>query len=158
MWVHTEGAMPHTVAPPLVLRPADRKELLGLRQHRSTPRSIVLRIDIVLGASEGLANHALARELSTSLPTVLLWRRRYESEGIVGILEDHPRSGRPKTITAQQEAAIVEATLRTQPPDATHWSVRTMAATQHVSPATVHRIWRSHHLQPQSGGDLQVQH
>ncbi len=140
--------MPRSAAPPLSLRPADRKELLRFRQHRSTPQSIALRIDIVLGASEGHANHVLARELATSLPTVLMWRRRYETEGILGILEDHPRSGRPKTIEASQEAAIVDATLRSQPTDATHWSVRTMAAAQHVSPATVHRIWRRHHLQP----------
>lgn len=140
--------MPRSAAPPLSLRPADRKELLAFRRHRSTPRSIVLRIDVVLGAAEGIANHVLARELSTSLPTVLLWRRRYQSEGIAGLLQDHPRSGRPKTMTAEKEAAIVEATLRTQPPNATHWSVRTMAAAQHVSAATVHRIWRRHHLQP----------
>ena len=119
--------MTRTVASPLLLGSADRNELLDIRQHRSTPQSIVLRINIVLGAAEGHANHALARELSTSLPTVLLWRRRYEAEGILGLLDDHPRSGRPKTITPDQEAAIVEATLRTQPPNATHWSVRTMA-------------------------------
>jgi len=140
--------MTRTVASPLLLGSADRNELLDIRQHRSTPQSIVLRINIVLGAAEGHANHALARELSTSLPTVLLWRRRYEAEGILGLLDDHPRSGRPKTITPDQEAAIVEATLRTQPPNATHWSVRTMAAAQQVSPATVYRIWRRHHLQP----------
>jgi transposase len=136
------------VAAPLKLGTADRNELLAILQHRSTPQSIVLRIKIVLGAADGHANHALARELSTSLPTVLLWRRRYEAEGIVRLLDDHPRSGRPKTISPDQEAAIVEATLRTQPPDATHWSVRTMAVAHQVSPATVHRIWRRHHLQP----------
>ncbi|MEN6537225.1 MAG: helix-turn-helix domain-containing protein, partial [Bryobacteraceae bacterium] len=32
------------------------------------------------------ANHALARELDTSLPTVLLWRRRFEAEGVDGLL------------------------------------------------------------------------
>ncbi|MFL6415589.1 MAG: helix-turn-helix domain-containing protein [Bryobacteraceae bacterium] len=44
---------------------------------------------------------AIARKLSTSLPTVLLWRKRYESEGLAGILEDKPRSGRPKEISAE---------------------------------------------------------
>ncbi len=42
----------------------------------------------------------------------------------------------------------MEATLRTQPADATHWSVRCLAAAREVSPATVHRIWRRHRLQP----------
>src|SRR6185312_13650810 len=64
--------------------------------HRGTPGGIVLRINIVLGAAEGLANRVLARKLCTSVPTVLLWRKRYESDGLRGILEDRPRSGRPK--------------------------------------------------------------
>ena len=87
-----------------------------MRQHRNTPQSVVLRVDIVLGAAAGRPNHGLARELSISLPTVLLWRRRYEAEGIVGLLKDHPGSGLAKTITADREAAIVEPTLRAQPP------------------------------------------
>ena len=45
-------------------------------------------------------------------------------------------------------AAIVEATLHTKPKDATHWSVRTMAGAQHVSPGIVHRIWQAHGLKP----------
>jgi len=121
---------------------------VAISKHRSTPKGILLRVNIVLGAADGLANHVLARKLSTSLPTVLLWRRRYESQGLVGVLEDRQRSGRPKRISAQKEAALVEATMKTTPKDATHWSVRTMAASQKVSPATVQRIWKKHKLQP----------
>ena len=103
---------------------------------------------MILGAAEGIPNRVLARKLSTSLPTVLLWRRRYEGGGLPGIVEDRPRSGRPKQISPEQEAAIVNATLKTTPKDATHWSVRAMAHRQKVSPATVHRIWKKHKLQP----------
>jgi transposase len=84
------------------MRNAERQQLMALR----CPRGIVLRIHIVLGAAEGLANRVLARKLSTSVPTVLLWRKRFESNGIAGILEDRPRSGRPKRISAEREAAI----------------------------------------------------
>ncbi|MGH7866449.1 MAG: IS630 family transposase, partial [Candidatus Dormibacteraceae bacterium] len=140
--------MPLPAAPKLVLSESERKHLLALGHHRSTPRGIVVRINIVLGAAEGVANHVLARELSTSLPTVLLWRRRYESGGLAAVVEDRPRSGRPKRISAQREVALVEATIRTTPKDATHWSVRTMAASQKLSPATVQRIWKKHKLQP----------
>lgn len=38
--------------------------------------------------------------------------------------------------------------MKTAPKDATQWSVRTMAASQKVSPATVLRIWKKHKLQP----------
>jgi hypothetical protein len=43
---------------------------------------------------------------------------------------------------------VVRATIKTKPPDATHCSVRAMAASQNVSPATVQRIWKKHKLQP----------
>lgn len=140
--------MPLPAAPNLPLSESERKQLLALSRHRRTPRGIVLRLNIVLGAAEGIANHALARKLSTSLPTVLLWRRRFNSGGLAAVLEDRPRSGRPKQISEQREAALVEATIRTTPSDATHWSVRTMAASQKLSPATVQRIWKKHKLQP----------
>src|SRR3954454_527208 len=132
----------------LVLSEADKKQLMRVGGHRSTPRGIVLRVEIVRAGAEGMANRAIARKLSTSLPTVLLWRKRYEAEGLAGILEDKPRSGRPKEISAEREAVIVEATLKTRPKNATQWSVRTMAKAQKVSPATVYRVWTKHKLQP----------
>lgn len=140
--------MPLPPASKLILTDPERRRLQAISRHRSTPRGIALRVNILLGAAEGVANHVLARKLSTSLPTVLLWRRRYESEGLAGVMEDRHRSGRPKQITAEKETAIVEATMKTTPKDATHWSVRTMAASQKVSSATVQRIWKKHKLQP----------
>ena len=140
--------MPLPPAAKLVVTESDRKQLHALRRHRSTPRGILLRVNIVLGAADGLANRVLARRLSTSVPTVLLWRQRYESGGLPALLEDRPRSGRPKQISAEKETQIVEATIKTVPKDATHWSVRSMAASQNVSPATVQRIWKKHRLQP----------
>jgi transposase len=140
--------MPLPPARKLVITDAERKQLLAISRHRATPSGIVLRVNIVLAAADGIANRVLARKLSTSLPTVLLWRRRYEAEGLAGVVEDRRRSGRPKQISPEQEAAIVEATMKTTPKDATHWSVRAMAASQNVSAATVQRIWRKHKLQP----------
>ncbi len=67
---------------------------------------------------------------------------------MIGILEDRPRSGRPKEIAPDQEAALIDKTLHCRPKDATHWSVRSMAREQGLSPATVQRIWSKHHLQP----------
>src|SRR5436853_6554799 len=107
--------MPLPAAAGLALSEADRKQLRAISRHRSTPRGIVLRIKIVLGAAEGLANRVLARKLCTSVPTVLLWRKRYENDGVKGILEDRPRSGRPKRISAEREQPLVEAPTKTTP-------------------------------------------
>jgi transposase len=140
--------MPLPPAPALIVSESERRQLKAIGGQRSTPRGIVLRIDIVLDAASGIANREIARKRSTSIPTVLLWRKRWTTDGIAGILEDRPRSGRPKGISAAKEEAIVNATVRTAPKGATHWSVRSMAAAQSVSPATVQRIWKKHKLQP----------
>src|SRR5438309_2914917 len=107
--------MPLPPASKLVLTDPERKQLQAISRHRNTPVGIALRVKILLGAAEGTANHVLARELSTSLPTVLLWRRRYDSDGLAGVIEDRHRSGRPKQLTPEKEAAIVEATIKTTP-------------------------------------------
>lgn len=114
----------------------------------NTPQKVAFRIRVVLGASNGISNNALAEELQTTRSTVLKWRARFAEAGIEGILTDAPGRGRKKRIDNSQEAAIVEATLRTKPAESTHWSTRTMAASQGVSDSTVFRIWRKHRLQP----------
>src|SRR5262249_17259322 len=139
--MHT-GNMPLPPAPKLPLTDSDRKQLLEISRHRSPPRVVVLCVDIVLAAAEGIANHVLARNLSTSLPTILLWRRRFDSGGLAAVLEDRPRSGRPKQISAEREQGIVERTKKTTPKDATHWRVRGMAARQKGSPAPLQRVWK----------------
>jgi transposase len=126
----------------------DREWLMGLVRGGNTPQKVALRARVVLGAAAGQSNNSLAQELGISRPTVLLWRARYAARGVVGLLKDAPRPGRRKRIGARQVEAIVNSTLHRAPPDATHWSVRTMARAQRVSPATVHRIWQAHGLQP----------
>jgi transposase len=140
--------MPWEAAAALSVRAGDREMLSALARGGSTPQKIALRARIVLGAADGRANHALAQELGVSRPTVLLWRGRFAELGVDGILKDAPRPGRKPQISGRKVESIVDATLHTTPPDATHWSVRTMAKAKGVSPATVHRIWREHHLQP----------
>ena len=140
--------MPRPPAAALAVTEQQRRELSQFSNIRSAPQGVALRIKIILGAADGVANKVLARQLETSLPTVLLWRGRFEAEGVLGLLGDHPRSGRPKVITPEQEATVVEKTLQSKPNNATNWSVRTMAEAAGVSPATVQRIWKKHHLQP----------
>src|SRR5881397_185313 len=135
-------------ASPLAIRPRQRKALQHILRSRKAQQRLVLRARIVLAAADGKANRSIARELNVSRPTVLQWRRRFESQGVEGLKHDAPRPGRPRRIDARKVEAIVAATLQTKPKAATHWSVRTMAAEQGISPATVQRIWTAHGLQP----------
>lgn len=135
-------------AKPLRLSARERKLLERFARAGSTPQKIGLRVRIVLRSADGVANHRLASELGTSRPTALRWRQRFEQAGLEGLLEDAPRPGRKRRLTPEKEEAIVNATLYHKPPGATHWSVRTLARAQRVSPATVHRVWKAHRLQP----------
>jgi len=142
------GSAMSQAADPIQISRGDRKLMSEFLRSGNTPQKVAFRISIVLGAAEGIPNAKLARDLGTTKSSVLKWRARYRDSGLEGILEDAPRSGRKKTISADKEAAIVKATLQSKPPQATHWSTRTMADAQGVSDTTVHRIWRAHRLQP----------
>jgi len=59
-----------------------------------------------------------------------------------------PGRGRKPSIPPEKVQAIVHATLHEKPPGETHWSCRSMAKAQGVSPATVQRIWSARGLRP----------
>jgi transposase len=113
-----------------------------------TPQSVATRARIVLRAAAGVSNSEIARELGVSRPTVILWRERFAQGGAPALAETKPGRGRKPSIPTAKVKAIVEATTQTTPPGETHWSCRTMAAAQGVSPATVQRIWDAHGLKP----------
>jgi transposase len=114
----------------------------------TSPQYVVQRARICLCAHQGWANHRIAAELGTSRPTVLLWRQRFAAGGPTALEQDRSRGQSAQRVEDARITAIVEATLHTTPPDATHWSTRTMAKTCGVSHMTVARIWDAHGLQP----------
>jgi len=113
-----------------------------------TPQSVALRARIVLAAAAGVSNSEMARRLGVSRPTVILWRQRFAEGGAQALTETKPGRGRKPAISAAKIKQIVQATTQTTPPGATHWSCRSMAKAQGVSPATVQRIWDAHGLKP----------
>jgi len=117
-------------------------------QAPSTPQKIVLRARICLLAHEGLPNRRIAQRLKTSRPTVILWRHHFVKGGVAGLEHEPARKTSSQRTKDELVKAIVEATLHTQPEDATHWSSRTLADRFGVSHMTVARIWDNHGLQP----------
>jgi transposase len=137
-----------TPAKPLPLTIEQKKQLQTWMRAQNTPQSVAVRCRIVLKAAEGLPNQRIAEDLRVSRPTVLLWRQRFAARGPNALTEIEAGRGRKASIPAVKVKQIVEATLKTKPKGATHWSCRTMARAQHVSPATIQRIWEAHGLQP----------
>jgi len=132
----------------LPISPEQRQTLEAWTRAQKTPQSVVLRARIVLLAADGLSNSRIAREVHVSRPTVILWRQRFRQGGPGALTEIAPGRGRRVTYGAERVNEIVQATIQTKPPGATHWSTRTMAKAQGLSKATVQRIWSAHGLQP----------
>ena len=112
--------------PPLSLSAEERAYLeRQVRRHRA-PRSFSDRCRIILRCSDGLSSKEVGAELGLHEHTVGKWRRRFQAAHIDGLL-DEPRPGRPRSISNDQVAAVIERTLHDKPRDATHWSIRSMA-------------------------------
>ena len=126
----------------------DRKELERLVRARGTPQKVVLRAKIVLLSGAGVSTSEIKERLQTTTPTISRWRHRYEVAGLPGLLKDASRPGRKPSLSQATVAGVVELTLREKPPNATHWSTRSMASVAGISPASVRRIWKGHGLQP----------
>lgn len=135
-------------AAPLTIPDQEKRILQGLSNAPSTPQGIALRARIVLLAGQGLANHAIAKKLSTSRPSVLLWRNRFEKKGSAGLLKIATGRGRKPEIETVVIEAIIHDTLHTTPADSTHWSTRTLAKKHNVSHDFVKKIWHANGLKP----------
>jgi len=135
-------------APPIVLAAEEVTTLDAWARSRTLPARVVERARIVRLAADGVPSQDIAQRLGVSRPTVQLWRERFLALRRAGLEQDAPRPGRLPRISEAKIRAVIEATLHTTPPAATHWSTRTMAAAQGVSEATVRRIWHQHRLQP----------
>ena len=127
---------------------ADRERLERLVRDRNTPQKMVWRARIVLLASDGLAATAISAAVGKSVLTVRRWRRRYVAKGVDGLLKDATRPSRRKPLTAEKIKQVVHMTLHEKPPNATHWSMRSMAAAAGISYSSVQRIWHAHGLKP----------
>lgn len=104
------------------------------------------RARIILLAAEGVANYRIAEQVGVSMPTVLKWRQRFQSDGLSG-LADQRRSGRPRTV---DRAKVLTHTLKgpAKSTGRTHWSSRAMGKELGIGNATVARIWREQGVQP----------
>ena len=131
---------------PFKLSPEQRSELQRLIQAPRTPQKLVRRARIGLLAAEGKDNKEIAALLGTSHVTVGLWRQRLLDLGLAG-LQEAPRPGRPKTLTAEQVQTVLREVV-SPPKGLARWSCRTMAQHSGLSRSAVQRIWAANDLKP----------
>ena len=85
------------------------QEMKVLKQlyRQTTDANVRSRCDMILLSNEGLSPPQIAKRVRFSHDTVSRYIARYEAEGITG-LHTRPRSGRPRKVTAEYEALLLE--------------------------------------------------
>ncbi len=99
--------------PPVCLRELTAEEasaVESLARSRTAAARRVERARLVWRASHGETPPSIAETLGLSAETVRRRIRRFNAEGLAA-LEDHPRSGRPATYSADEVAAVITAAL-----------------------------------------------
>ena len=134
-------------AVPVALNDDEKNQLLSITRSRALPHGIVRRAQIVLACAEGETNASIAKRMKLNPMTVGKWRRRYLERGLEG-LHDELRPGRPRAHEDEQVAQVINTALQSAPPNATHWSVRSMAEHAGVSKSTVQRWFDLFGVQP----------
>jgi transposase len=137
-----------TAADALPLDSTQKQMLESLARAGSTPQLVARKCKAILLASEGTPNNAIAQQTGLSRPTVIATRTTFMSGGVEAIRRRQKRKRRRRVLTPELEQKILDATLKTKPSDATHWSVRTLAKHLGVTRTLVHGVWQRYDVQP----------
>jgi transposase len=132
----------------VVLTASQRRFLQRLVRRPTAQQRQVTRARIVLLASAGWANQAIARKLELAPNTVGKWRKRFCMEGFDG-LADRKRSGRPRVFSAAVVAyakAVACELPRTRGVPLSRWSLaelrEELLASGLVSQVSTTTLWR----------------
>jgi transposase len=131
----------------ILLTTEEREQLEAIQRSRSMPAGIVRRAKIILFSADGMSNAAIAKRLDASPFTVGTWRKRFLSDRMQG-LHDELRTGRPRSMSDEEVATLINKALQTKPSNATHWSVRSFAKEANVTSSMTHRLFKMFGLQP----------
>jgi len=132
----------------ITVTPEERARLTSLIADRKTSTKVVWRARIVLATADGEPVKATCRATGMSKPCVWRWKRRFAEDGVDGLLRDKTRPPGRKPLSTDTKARALAKTARETPPDATHWSVRTMAKAMGISRTSVQRIMADAGLKP----------
>ena len=119
--------MSYPAARPVHLTPPVRRKLQRLSRAQSAEHRSVVRAQIILRASQGMSNVAIARDLGCNVKTVRKWRERFKERPSDKALVDQPRSGRPQCVPTTVRCELLK--LACQRPDGNSMPFQTIWTT-----------------------------
>jgi len=135
------------IGTPIQLTMNEKEELLTMSRSRKLEKRYVERAEIILFSDQGLSMDEIVMQTGLSKPVVNKWRQRFRQQGING-LKDAPRSGKPKVITPEQQALVIEKACTKPDGGYTNWSQGRIAKEVGISQSKVFQILKQADLKP----------
>ena len=132
----------------IALGSKDRRALGTLIADGNTPQKITKRAQVVLMTADGSGTMAIMRAVGVAKKTVWRWREYFVVAGVAGLVKGRSKPPGKKPIADEVKLKVVEKTMKQRPANATHWSLRSMAAEMGISHTSVQRIWHEYGLKP----------
>jgi transposase len=92
------------------LTESEAETIKARARSRTEAARDVERAEIIWLSHEGQSVPAIAAQLQLSQPTVRMWLKRFNANGLAG-LSDEPRAGRPATYAPEEVGAVIAAAL-----------------------------------------------
>src|SRR5512139_3090036 len=92
------------------LTESEAETIKARARSRTEAARDVERAQIIWLSHEGQSVPAIAAQLQLSQPTVRMWLKRFNANGLAG-LSDEPRAGRPATYAPEEVGAVIAAAL-----------------------------------------------
>ena len=135
------------IGQPIHLSSEEKQELLTMGRSHKLEKRYVERAMIILHSSEGKSLDQIIELTGKSRPVVNKWRSRFREHRLAG-LKDAPRSGKPKTITPEQKALVIEKACTKPEGGYTNWSQGRIAKEVGISQSRVCQILKKADLKP----------
>lgn len=135
------------IGKPIELTVAEKEDLLTMSRSLKLERRYVDRAEIILLSEQGLSMNDIVEQTGLSKPVVNKWRQRFREHGING-LKDAPRSGKPRTITPEQQAMVIDKACSKPKGGYTNWSQKRIADQVGISQSKVFQILKQADLKP----------
>lgn len=132
---------------PMDLTTEEKQELLTMSRSHKLEKRYVERALIILHSAEGLSFDRVIELTGKSRPVVNKWRNRFREYRIEG-LKDAPRSGKPRSITPEQKAMVIEKACTKPKGGYTNWSQVRIAKEVGISQSRVFHILKKADLKP----------
>jgi putative transposase len=135
------------IGKPIQVNMEVKQELLTMSRSHKLEKRYVERAEIILYSEQGLTLDEIVHKTGLSRPVVNKWRHRFRQSGITG-LKDAARSGKPKRITPEQKAMVIEKACTKPDGGYTNWSQKRIANAVGISQSKVFQILKNADLKP----------